>query len=252
MKMKKRAMMMMAAALAAGVVCAASVDTDIGVASKYIWRGMTLDDQPVVQGGVTVSHENGLYANVWGNYSLSGDYAQDVFGGSDGLNEVDYTVGFAGTAGVLDYDVGYIYYTFPNTTFESTSEIYAGLALNNLPVTPSIYAYYDIDEAKGFYVVADLNYSKDLSEALSMEVGASLAWASSNFNEFYYGGRDSASISDVKFYTGLSYALSDSVSLSGSLAYSFFPDGAARDAAKASYNDEEANLFGSVSVSYSF
>jgi outer membrane scaffolding protein for murein synthesis (MipA/OmpV family) len=152
---------------------------------------------------------------------------------------------------VIDYDVGYIYYSFPNTTFESTSEIYAGIALNNLPVTPSLYVYYDIDEAEGFYAVADLNYSKDLSDALSMEIGTSLAWASSNFNDFYYG-RASSSLSDMKIYTGLSYALTDSVSLSGSLAYSFYPDAAASDVAEVTYNGEAANLYGGVSLSYSF
>lgn len=249
--MKKIGTVMVVAALVAGAAQAASVDADIGVASKYVWRGMLLDEQPVVQGGVTVSHEKGFYANVWGNYSLSGDYAQDYFGGADGLNEVDYTVGYAGTIDALDYDFGYIYYSFPNTDFLSTSEIYAGVALNNLAVTPSIYAYYDVDEVNGFYVIGDLNYGKDLSEALSMEVGASVAWASENFNEFYLG-RDSSSLADMALYTGLSYALSESVSLNGSLVYSFFPDRASAVAADTLYGNEQDNLFGSVSIAYNF
>ncbi|MGE4487988.1 MAG: TorF family putative porin [Kiritimatiellales bacterium] len=243
--MKKAIVMMMAASAVS--VMAASVDTDIGIYSKYIWRGMCLDDQPVAQGGITVTHESGVYANVWGNYSLSDDYT-----GVDGLNEVDYTVGYSGTFDVIDYDLGYIYYSFPNTSLESTSEIYAGLALNNLPITPSVYAYYDIDEADSLYVVADLNYGMDLSDALSAEVGASLAWADDNFNDFYYGGRSSSSLSDMTVYAGLSYALSDSLSLGASLTYSFFPDSAASDAAEATYANEEENLFGGVSLAYSF
>jgi hypothetical protein len=207
---------------------------------------MCLDDQPVAQGGVTVTHDAGVYANVWGNYSLSDDYT-----GVDGLNEVDYTAGYGGTLGVVDYDMGYIYYSFPNTDYESTSEVYAGLALNNLPVTPSIYTYYDVDEVNGFYSVADLNYSKDLTEALSMELGTSLAWASANFNDTYYG-RDVSSLSDMKVYTGLSYAVSESVSVGASLAYSFYPDSAASGAAEDTYVNEEENLFGGVNLTYSF
>jgi len=244
----KKVIIMTIAALTAGIVSAASVDTDIGVYSKYIWRGQVLDDQPVVQGGVTVTHEKGFYANVWGNYSLSDDY------GPDGLNEVDYTVGFAGTVDALDYDVGYIYYSFPNTTLPSTGEIYGGVALNNLIVTPSLYVYYDVDEANGFYVIGDLNYGKDLSEALSMEAGVSVAWASANFNQFYYAGsgHTGSSLSDSKLYTGLSYAISESLSLSASLSYSFFPDSVAGAASDATFDGSSDNLYGGVSLAYSF
>ena len=242
----RKLIMIMVAAMTAGIVSAASVDTDIGVYSKYIWRGQVLDDQPVVQGGVTVSSTNGFYANVWGNYSLNDGYT-----GVYGLNEVDYTVGYGGSVDALDYDFGYIYYSFPNTTLPSTSEIYAGVALNNLPVTPSVYAYYDIDEANGFYVIGDLNYGKDLSEALSMEAGVSVAWASANFNQFYYG-KTGSSLSDTQLYTGLSYALSETLSLSASLSYSFYPDSSAGAASDATFDGSSDNVYGGVSLAYSF
>jgi outer membrane scaffolding protein for murein synthesis (MipA/OmpV family) len=125
------------------------------------------------------------------------------------------------------------------------------LALNNLAITPSVYVYYDIDEADSFYVVGDLNYSKDLSDALSMELGASIAFADEEFNDFYYGGETSDSLSDMTVYAGLSYALSDSVSLNGSLSYTYYPDSCASDAAEGSYSYDD-NIYGGVSLSYSF
>ena len=243
----KKMILMLTAVMVTGAAFAADVDADIGIFSKYIWRGMQLDENPVVQGGVTVSHEKGFYANVWGNYSIQDDYVGKDY---DGLNEVDYTVGYAGTADIIDYDIGYIYYTFPNTDYSSTSELYVGIALNNLPVTPSLYVYYDIDGVDGFYAIADLNYGADLSEELSLEVGASLAWASANFNDAYYG-RDASSLSDASVYAGLSYAVSDSVSIGASLACTFYPDGAAADAASDSY-EEDVNVFGGVNLTYSF
>lgn len=245
--MKKTVLMMIAAAFAAGAVYAADVDVDIGMYSQYMWRGMNLDSKPVIQGGVTVTHEKGFYANVWGNYAMEDDFVGEDY---DDLNEVDYTLGYAGTYKALDYDVGYIYYSFPNTDYVSTQELYAGVALNNLPVTPSLYVYYDFKEVDGFYAVADLNYGVDLSDTLSMEVGASLGWGDSNYHEAWYG-KDSSSVSDMTVYTGLSYALTESVSLNGSLSCSFYPDGALADAAEASYAHDQ-NLFGGLNVSYSF
>jgi hypothetical protein len=244
--MKTKVIMMAAALMTATATYAADVEVDIGAYSHYIWRGMTLDNRPVLQGGVTVSSTNsGFYGNVWGNYSLD-----DGKSGEEGLNEVDYTVGYAGSYEIFDYDVGYIYYSFPNTDFDSTAELYVGVALNNLAITPSVYAYYDFDEADGFYVIGDLNYGTDITEALSMEVGASLAWASEDFNEFYHG-RETDSVSDMTVYTGLSYALTDKLSLSGSLNYTFFPDSGAKDAAKDSYS-YDSNIYGGVSLAYAF
>lgn len=246
--MKRLIIATMALLTALSVAQAVEVDTDIGVYSAYVWRGQKLDDKPVVQGGITVS-TNGFYFNVWGNYSLSDQF---VGKGSDQLNEVDYTIGYGGTLDIVDFDLGYIYYNFPNSGGGAdTSEIYAGLALNNLPVTPSVYVYYDLDEVGGIYVVGDLNYSKDLSEALSMEVGASLAWADTEYQEGYYGGRDSSSLADGKIYAGLNYALSENLSAGVSIAYSYAADGSLRnDAADAGVDDE--NVVGGLNLAYSF
>jgi uncharacterized protein (TIGR02001 family) len=245
--MRKTAIILVAAVMACVAAYAADVEVDIGMYSQYMWRGMNLDNRPVVQGGVTVSSTNGFYANVWGNYATSDDFVGEDY---NGLNEVDYTVGYAGTYDIFDYDVGYIYYSFPNTDYVSSQEIYAGVALNNLVVTPSLYVYYDFQEVDGFYAIADVNYGKDLSEELSMELGASLGFGDSNYHDFWYG-KDAAGISDMSLYAGLSYALSDSLSLNASLTYTFFPDGALADAAEDAYAQDQ-NIWGGVSLAYSF
>lgn len=244
--MRKLGFIMLAAALTAGVVSAVDVEGDIGLYSQYVWRGMNLDSKPAMQGGLTVS-QSGFYANIWGNYSLSDDY---VGVGNDELNELDYTVGYAGAVGVVDYDVGVIYYTFPNTALDNTQEIYVGLALNNLPVTPSIYAYFDVHEADGFYAVADLNYGKELSDALSMELGASAAYGDKNYHNFYYG-KNKGGLSDMSVYAGLSYALTENLSLNGLLACTFYPDGAMADTAENVYVHDQ-NLFGGVNLAFGF
>jgi len=237
----------MVAVFATGTALAIDVEADLGIYSHYIWRGMNLDNRPVVQGGLTVSSTNGFYANVWANYATEEGFVGEDY---DRLNEVDYTLGYAGTWKVLDYDVGYIHYSFPDTDWEATQELYVGLALNNLVVTPSVYVYYDFQDVDGFYILADLNYGKDLSDNLSMEVGASAGVGDSDYNEHWYG-KDRAAVSDVNIYTGLSYAFNEHVSLNGGLTYTMYPDGSMSSAASDNYVYDD-NLWGGVSLTLSY
>lgn len=217
-----------------------NVEADLGVYSEYIWHGIVFDNRPVVQGSATVTHETGFYLTAWWNYSTS---AESI--GESGLNELDYTLGFAGTYAVIDYDLGYSYFTFPTTQWDEYQEIYVGVALNNWVITPSLYAYYDImRDTDTLYFVADLNYGKALCDTVSVEVGSSLGWGNGNYHEFWVGKKTDG-VSDLNVYTGLSYALSEDLSLNGKINYSLFPDGTLADAT-------EDHFWGSLNLVYRF
>lgn len=82
------------------------VEGEIGVVSDYRYRGYSLsDEEPALQGGLTVNLPGGFYAGVWG--SNIADYA-----GAD--IELDLSAGVAFSAGGLDFDVGVIRYTYPD------------------------------------------------------------------------------------------------------------------------------------------
>jgi uncharacterized protein (TIGR02001 family) len=78
----------------------------VAMTSDYLYRGISqTSGAPALQGSLTVSHESGLYATVWGSSIAF----------SSGL-ELDPSIGFAGKSGDISYDVGVLYYGYPNST----------------------------------------------------------------------------------------------------------------------------------------
>lgn len=94
--------------------------------SKYMWRGMRLDNDPVLQPSVNINAFGGWNLNVWGNF--------DVDNSADALNsnEVDTTLTYTHKLQDLriadwalrpvSVTVGHVYYDFPGTnTFSKES-----------------------------------------------------------------------------------------------------------------------------------
>jgi hypothetical protein len=106
----------LATAMTAGLVgtttTQAEVSASAGVASSYLWRGQNLSNgAAVVSGSLDYGHESGAYAGAWVS---SGDAALGT--------EYDLYVGFAGEAGDLSYDVGYVGYIYPSQSEEAAAE----------------------------------------------------------------------------------------------------------------------------------
>jgi hypothetical protein len=168
--------------------------------SKYILRGQNLDDDPVFQSGISASYK-GLTALVWGNLELT-----NINGNSGDFSEVDYLLGYSGTMPGMegvDYSVGIIYYDFPGTRTKDTTEIYWGLNFD-LPLTPSITVYHDVDEAEGTYISFAVAHSiEKIAELgpdtpIGMEIGASLGWGSGSYNKYWWG-TDQSKLNDLAF-----------------------------------------------------
>jgi uncharacterized protein (TIGR02001 family) len=138
------------------------------VVSDYRFRGISQTDRDfAVQGGITVSHESGFYASVWG--SSVDDY---VAGGSD--QEIDLIGGYRHSFGPTTLDVGVLYYYYPgaedifpgyNSDF---IEPYVSVSHTLGPVTAKLTANYapkqkalTIGSGKedNFYLAGDLSTS---------------------------------------------------------------------------------------------
>jgi uncharacterized protein (TIGR02001 family) len=77
------------------------------VVSDYRFRGISQTNKRfAAQGSLTISHESGLYASVWG--SSIDDY---IAAGGD--QEIDLILGFKKTFGGTTVDVGGLYYYYP-------------------------------------------------------------------------------------------------------------------------------------------
>jgi uncharacterized protein (TIGR02001 family) len=80
----------------------ADLKANIGVASNYIWRGVTQSaDAAAVSGGVDYTHQSGFYVGTWVSNTTANQYEHDIYGG------------YNFKAGPVDMDAGYIRYNYP-------------------------------------------------------------------------------------------------------------------------------------------
>lgn len=213
--------------------------------TDYIWRGTKINDEPVFQPSFGLSAGNSTLgtfsASVWGNMDL-GDEGTDNEGE---FTEVDYTFAYSRSFDALGVELGVINYQFPNTDLETTSEVYLGLSYETeVGITPGFTAYYDFDEAEGFYLNASLDYSIEIAENLSLDLGVSAGFMDGNQAEFYYAGSD-AGFSDINASVGGTYTINDFASVSAAILGTTIPDSDMRDTV-----DDPDNLYAMVGLSF--
>lgn len=225
-------------AMAAGVITAglgadaADVNVDLPVLSAYVWRGQVLNDEAVVQPALNVV-SGGFGVNVWGNYNTTDNVTEDP-----DFSEIDLTVSYGGKLGPVGYGVGVIEYLFPNTAYSGTREIYASLSLPDAPVIPTLGVYRDIDEADGFYATLGLSKSMALGDKATLGLSVSLGAGDEDYNTFYFGV-DDAALNDANVSASVSFALTDTVTLTPGVQYTWLLDSDIEDGAKALYLDDE-------------
>lgn len=138
MKKMKTSAFLSAVALSMGsslyaVDARADWSANIGVFSQYVLRGITNnaeDDSVAIQGGVDYAAESGLYAGYWGS---SLDYSSGAVDSNGDGFENDFYAGYAGSAGMLNYNLGLIYYAYLNVNDSDAAEVAGSLGVG--PVT---------------------------------------------------------------------------------------------------------------------
>ncbi|AVQ01331.1 porin [Caulobacter segnis] len=131
---------------------------NIGVASDYVFRGVSqTQEDPTVQGGVDATYGIG-YAGVW---------ASNVdFGTSDPSAEIDFYAGIRPTVGDTSLDLGVLYYSYTKDKGApgafSYFEVKAAASRSIGPATVGLAAYYSPE------------YSTDLGKSLYYEVNAAM------------------------------------------------------------------------------
>jgi hypothetical protein len=175
-----------------------TVDITADYFGKYIWRGQNLDDDPVFQPGLSVGMGN-LTVGIWGNLELT-----DFSDHRHEFTELDYSLDYSADLPGLDgvgYSLGLIYYDFPNTKVKDTTEAYLGWSFD-LPLSPSVTWYLDLDEAEGSYILLGISHSIEQIAELSpdvpvaFEAGASLGWGSGSYDKYYWG-TDQSKLNDL-------------------------------------------------------
>jgi len=214
--------------------------------SKYVWRGQNVVDDWVLQPSGSIGYM-GFTASIWGNVDLNGDLVDDWE-----FSEVDYAIDYSNSfpgQETFGYSLGYIYYDFPNTGWKSTKEIYGGLSAD-VPLSPVVKWFYDIDEADGSYIQFSVGHTieriaswgEDIS--CDLVLGASVAYGTDNYNELYFGEDDGA-LNDLTLSLGLPFTFG-SLTIKPGVAYSTMLDDDTRGL------DKSDNFWGGVGASYSF
>ena len=199
------------------------------VYDKYVWRGFTLDKDPVIQTGVNLKYGNAT-AGIWN----SNDCA---YGDSVNSAELDYLFDYTAQIGKAALSAGYTYYNFPAAS-SSSREYYLGLSCD-LPFCPGLTYYHDYKE-KGDYIDAGISRSFPVMDGISLDISAHAGYN----RKLFIAGK------------GGDYAVNASapVRLTGSLTVTpnFGYSAAAGDLKNKNDGNQSSVTYGGLSLSYNF
>ena len=219
---------------------AVDISVDTAVNSRYIWRGIVLNDHMVFQPGVTVGG-NGFSFNVWGNMDLTDDYDHEFE-----FNELDYTLSYDWEHSGVAWSVGVISYTFPNTPLSSTMEAYAGFTLTDVTFSPSATLYYDFDEVEGFYL--ELGGSHSFENGVSL--GLVLGYGSEDYVGAYFVTEEEPDSAFTHYALSLDYPVALKYGeLNFNLTYTNLMDS---NLHSPGFEADDGNFIAGVAWSYSF
>lgn len=140
-----------------------SYGADIGMFSKYIWRGVQQSTGTAVQGDLSAAVD-GLTGSVW----LSNSYASPApqYGGNS-VVEADWTLDYSGSYAGVGYSIGGIDYTYLYDSASNFPEVYLGLSYD-APISPSVKVSYTAAKSNNkFYLLGDTWVDVGVSGALS-------------------------------------------------------------------------------------
>ncbi len=238
---------------AASAVEDVSVDVSIDYVGKYIWRGLMVTDDPVLQPAVSVGTDK-LTLSIWGNSELT-----NINGERGEFTEVDYTLDYTDALPGLEdatFSAGAIYYRFPralNTT-GTTTELYAGIGLDNI-LSPTATLYYDFDEADGFYASFGVSHAVDITcmditdgMVKALDLSATLGYGDSNYNSEYWA-ESTDSMNDLVITAAIPVELCQAASLITSCSYVSLLDGSIKNGTAGQKGDY---LYAGVGLAVSF
>ena len=246
---------------AQGEESAVSASAEVAVPSAYVWRGMVVVDDVVVQPTFTVS-KGGLSLNWWGNMTTT----DDTTGSSGEFSEHDITVSYSGLSCPLTgaaISMGVVNFDFPNTGLvdaegnlslvNDTREAFLSYSLADVLLAPTATINYDFNEADGFYFLLGVSHSIEVAEGTSLNLGANIGGSDSDWGGYYFG--DASGLTDWGISATLPIAINGNWTVTPGLQYVALLDDA-KDAVDASgdslYFGDTDKFLGSVKLSYAF
>ncbi len=223
---------------------------DVGIVSKYIWRGYIQNDDFALQPDVYLSFGNFL-ASVWGSLDMT-DRDEIGIDSRGDFSEIDYVLQYTVPTRLVDFSFGYSFYTYPNTPGElrdETQELYAKGAFKVF-LDPTVEMYVDVDEVEGWYGRVSATYTQPQNN-LKWKLRGSVGFCSEEFANYYFGSglpvSDGSSFCDLEIRLFTTFDLGMNFGLTPFVAITYLLDSEIREA----YN-EDGEFFGGLNLSWAF
>jgi len=203
---------------------------NIAFVSDYVFRGFTqTDGGPAVQGGLTLTHESGGYASLWGSNVKFLESESEVVPEDRAHLEMDYSLGYGGElSGGWNYDANWVFFTYPNTGSELNYDAHEftlklGYKLQGTTLAAA-YSYSPDDsggKGKAHYYKVSTGYVAENGIGFNIEAGhKSYSDDEAGANYTHYLASISYSIGGVDLL--LSYSDTDLDSVQGADGRTFF------------------------------
>ena len=238
-----------------------SVSVSVDVLSDYIWRGTICNDNPVWQPSVSLTYDAGDYgyisANVWSSFDLTHKRrAEDASRMSCGLQEIDYTLSYGVELFGVGFEVGHIWYTFPNNNGASDQDLYASISYANPILTPSATVYWNYsdsawnDRSQCYYAFA-VSHDFELLDSLTLTPSASLGFGGDAWTKYVTEESVGTELTDQTVGLSATYAVTDYLTLGAQINYTWIPSHTLR---RLDYmgNDKDQICWGGVNATFTF
>lgn len=228
----------LAVAAMAAPAGAADVSAGADFNSAYIWRGITLNTNPVLQPWVDVSGiklgEGASFGfNVWGNAPVTGE-EYDL---KRQFDEFDVTLTLSLPHGVKAGLIEYTVVGAPATRELFGSYSYAG------KLNAGVSAFYDFGTVDDFYLSATVGKSFTIDEKTSVSVDGLIGMAGEDFALAYDGSK--GGLYNYNLSGKLSYKATEKITLGAVVGYAGSLD-------KDVLVEQDQKVYGGASVSVVF
>ncbi len=227
---------------------------EIGLFSAYVFRGQIFDDSNL-KPELTVT-KGPVSLNILGIYNLDGKDGRE----DNDLTETDFTLSYRipDNTDDFDVDVGIIKYTFNHvdgSVLDSdTEELFVKAVFHNIILMPEVALYKDMDANKGWYASLALAHPLEISEAMTLEAGASIGLADGGYNKANYSTQaktvSGGGVNDYNVSLKASYVVTDDITVGALVQYTLLDDKIDSGARK-NYGADNA-LWGGINLSYTF
>jgi hypothetical protein len=226
-----------------------SASANVGIFTKYIWRGYELSDESIViQPSATIGYK-GFSFNLWGNLDTDVDDATH----DNQFNETDWTLSYATSSGPISFDMGYIYYGLD--AIDDSEELYLSIGIDTI-LSPSVTIYREISHLPSWYVSLGISHSVELSKGITLDMAGSIGAYYSDDDSFTeFNSTDKyRDFHNGLFSIGLTIPLDKYFTISPTIAYSFGLTNEADDVISNTnlYSNDSDYFCGGVTVSLAF